>query len=54
MALRYTYKKVHLLKTNNYPQRIDNIEDDIIRAKVKSSHVGGEMNDTFVDILHKY
>ena len=36
------------------PQRIDGIEDDIIREKVKSNHVGGEMNDTFVDIIHKY
>jgi len=35
-------------------QRIDNIEDEIIRSKIKTDHVGGEMNETFIDILHKY
>merc|ERR1711953_475464 len=35
-------------------QRIDNIEDDIIREKMKAHHVSKEMDDTFVDIIHKY
>jgi len=48
---RAEYGEMNITKLN---QRIDNIEDDIIRAKVKSSHVGGEMNDTFKDIMHKY
>merc|ERR1711934_1201988 len=48
---RAEYGEMNITKLN---QRIDGIEDDIIRAKVKSSHVGGEMNDTFMDILHKY
>merc|ERR1712223_1898583 len=48
---RAEYGEMNITKLN---QRIDNIEDDIIRAKVKSSHVGGEMNDTFKDIMHKF
>merc|ERR1712130_1062443 len=48
---RAEYGEMNITKLN---KRIDNIEDDIIRAKVKSSHVGGEMNDTFKDIMHKY
>jgi len=48
---RAEYGEMNITKLN---QRIDNIEDDIIRAKVKCSHVGGEMNDTFKDIIHKY
>merc|ERR1712088_1306662 len=48
---RAEYGEMNITKLN---QRIDNIEDDIIRAKVKSSHVGGEVNDTFKDIMHKY
>merc|ERR1711902_385656 len=49
--VRAEFGEMNITKLN---QRIDNIEDDIIRAKVKSSHVGGEMNDTFKDIIHKY
>ena len=49
--LRYEYGEMNITKLN---QRIDNIEDDIIREKMKGQRVGTEMNDTFVDIIHKY
>merc|ERR1712059_117042 len=48
---RAEYGEMNITKLN---QRIDSIEDEIIRAKIKTDHVGGEMNDTFIDILHKY
>jgi len=48
---RAEYGEMNITKLN---QRIDSIEDEIIRAKIKTDHLGGEMNDTFIDILHKY
>merc|ERR1712156_1186342 len=49
--VRAEYGEMNITKLN---QRIDNIEDDIIREKMKAHHVSKEMDDTFVDIMHKY
>ena len=49
--VRAEFGEMNITKLN---QRIDNIEDDIIREKMKGHHVGKEMDDTFVDIIHKY
>jgi len=48
---RAEYGEMNITKLN---QRIDGVEDDIIRAKGKEAHIADEMNDTFVDIIHKY
>lgn len=48
---RAEYGEMNITKLN---QRIDGIEDDIIREKVKGQHVSNEMGDTFRDIIHKY
>jgi len=48
---RAEYGEMNITKLN---QRIDGIEDDIVREKVKGQHVSNEMSDTFVDIIHKY
>ena len=34
--------------------RIDDIEDEIVREKLKIQEVNGELNDTFEDIFTKY
>jgi len=49
--VRAEFGEMNITKLN---QRIDNIEDDIIREKMKAHHVSKEMDDTFVDIIHKY
>ena len=48
--VRAEFGEMNITKLN---QRIDSIEDDIIREKMKAQHVGKEMNETFVDIIHK-
>ena len=48
---RAEYGEMNITKLN---QRIDGIEDDIIREKVKGQHVSNEMGDAFRDIIHKY
>jgi len=48
---RAEYGEMNITKLN---QRIDGIEDDIVREKIKGQHVSNEMSDTFVDIIHKY
>jgi len=48
---RAEYGEMNITKLN---QRIDGIEDDIVREKVKGQHVSNEMSETFVDIIHKY
>lgn len=48
---RAEYGEMNITKLN---QRIDGIEDDIVREKIKIQHVSNEMSDTFDDIvLHK-
>ena len=49
--VRAEFGEMNITKLN---QRIDSIEDDIIREKIKAQHVSKEMNETFVDIIHKY
>jgi len=48
---RAEYGEMNITKLN---QRIDDIEDDIVREKTKGQGVSNEMNDTFIDIIHKY
>lgn len=48
---RAEYGEMNITKLN---QRIDGIEDDIVREKIKIQHVANEMSDTFDDItVHK-
>jgi len=49
--VRAEFGEMNITKLN---QRIDNIEDDIIREKMKGQRVSKEMSDTFVDMIHKY
>ena len=49
--VRAEFGEMNITKLN---QRIDNIEDDIIREKMKGQRVSKEMNETFVDMIHKY
>merc|ERR1712123_567457 len=48
---RAEYGEMNITKLN---QRIDGIEDDIVREKVKGQHVSNEMSDTFQDMIHKF
>jgi len=48
---RAEYGEMNITKLN---QRIDGIEDDIIREKMKEHHLSDEMDDTFKDIMIKY
>ena len=48
---RAEYGEMNITKLN---QRIDGIEDDIVREKMKGHYVSNEMSDTFKDIIHKY
>lgn len=48
---RAEYGEMNITKLN---QRIDGIEDDIIREKLKDHHLSDEMRDTFTDMLQKY
>merc|ERR1711953_546942 len=49
--VRAEFGEMNITKLN---QRIDNIEDDIIREKMNGQRVSKEMNETFVDMIHKY
>jgi len=48
---RAEYGEMNITKLN---QRIDAIEDDIVREKIKIQHVSNELNDTFDDMIHVY
>merc|ERR1712108_81576 len=48
---RYGYGEMNITKLN---QRIDDIEDDIYREKLKIKKVSDELNDTFDDMLSNY
>eukprot|EP00088_Acartia_fossae_P006603 TRINITY_DN13035_c0_g1_i1.p1 TRINITY_DN13035_c0_g1~~TRINITY_DN13035_c0_g1_i1.p1 ORF type:complete len:286 (+),score=101.51 TRINITY_DN13035_c0_g1_i1:49-906(+) len=48
---RAEYGEMNITKLN---QRIDSIEDDIIREKIKIEGVAGELSDTFDDMMTKY
>jgi len=48
---RAEYGEMNITKLN---QRIDSIEDDIVREKIKIQHVSNELSDTFDDMIHKY
>jgi len=48
---RAEYGEMNITKLN---QRIDGIEDDIVREKMKGHHLSDEMNDTFDDMVTKY
>merc|ERR1712180_40545 len=48
---RAEYGEMNITKLN---QRIDSIEDDIVREKMKIQHVSGELDETFDDMLTKY
>jgi len=48
---RAEYGEMNITKLN---QRIDSIEDDIIREKIKQNHISGELDDTFHDMMNKF
>jgi chromosome segregation ATPase len=48
---RYEYGEMNITKLN---QRIDDIEDDIYREKLKIKKVSDELNETFDDMLNNY
>ena len=48
---RIEYGEMNITKLNH---RIDDIEDEIVREKLKIQKVNGELNDTFEDIFTKY
>ena len=48
---RYEYGEMNITKLN---QRIDNIEDDIYREKLKIKKVSDELDDTFDEMLNYY
>lgn len=48
---RYEYGEMNVTKLN---QRIDDIEDEIFREKLKIKKVSDELNDTFDDMLTNY
>ena len=48
---RYEYGEMNITKLNH---RIDDIEDDIYREKLKIKKVSDELNDTFDDMLTNY
>jgi len=48
---RAEYGEMNITKLN---QRIDSIEDDIIREKIKIEGLAGELSDTFHDMMTKY
>ena len=37
-----------------FPVRIDELEDEIIREKLKINAVSGQLDDTFNEMLNKY
>lgn len=48
---RYEYGEMNITKLN---QRIDDIEDDIYREKLKIKKVSDELDETFDDMLNNY
>ena len=48
---RYEYGEMNITKLNH---RIDDIEDEIYREKLKIKKVSDELNDTFDDMLNNY
>merc|ERR1712226_1205320 len=48
---RYEYGEMNVTKLNH---RIDDIEDEIFREKLKIKKVSDELNDTFDDMLTNY
>jgi len=48
---RYEYGEMNMTKLNH---RIDDIEDEIYREKMKAKKVADELNDTFDDMLNNY
>ena len=48
---RYEYGEMNITKLNH---RIDDIEDEIYREKLKIKKVSDELNETFDDMLNHY
>merc|ERR1712003_487150 len=48
---RYEYGEMNITKLNH---RIDDIEDEIYREKIKVKKISDELNDTFDDMLANY
>lgn len=48
---RAEYGEMNITKLNI---RIDDIEDEIVREKLKLQHLSNELSDTFDDILTRY
>jgi chromosome segregation ATPase len=48
---RAEYGEMNITKLNI---RIDDIEDEIVREKLKIKHVSDELSDTFDDMLTRY
>ena len=51
VAGRYEYGEMNITKLN---QRIDDIEDEIYREKLKIKKCADELGDTFDDMLSNY
>ena len=49
--IRFEYGEMNITKLN---QRIDDIEDEIYREKLKIKKVADELGDTFDDMLAHY
>ena len=49
--IRYEYGEMNITKLN---QRIDDIEDEIYREKLKIKKVSDELGETFDDMLDNY
>ena len=48
---RFEYGQMNITKLNH---RIDDIEDEIYREKLKIKHTADELNDTFDDMMNHY
>merc|ERR1712086_1143642 len=48
---RFEYGEMNITKLNH---RIDDIEDEIYREKIKVKKISDELNDTFDDMLANY
>ena len=51
IEFRYEYGEMNITKLN---QRIDDIEDEIYREKLKVKKVSDELSETFDDMLENY
>ena len=51
MVFRYEYGEMNITKLN---QRIDDIEDEIYREKLKIKRCADELGETFDDMLDNY